>query len=231
MRPHVSVIVDVQRFGADPVAAAQARGEVSPVGQVSHATLERILCDCDLTRIVLNGPSQVLDVGLSAPHPHRRPMESARRPRQRLRRLRRPVMDVPNASHPPLDPQRSDRLHQPRTAPHAMPPPSPPTRQPTTRRLAPAQRSNASVLVSRVAACGDEDEIDAALDRDAPDFPLRRFAAACRSDRRRSWRRANGRRKRFASVRERRHTLRMTTVMVRRVRRPDARAMGLAPAH
>ena len=63
VRPHVSVIVDVQRFGADPVAAAQARGEVSHVGQVSHATLERILCDCDLTRIVLDGPSEVLDVG------------------------------------------------------------------------------------------------------------------------------------------------------------------------
>ena len=65
VRPHVSVLVDVQRFGVDPVVAVQARCEVSSVGQVSQATLERLLCDCDVTRIVLDGPSQVLDVGRS----------------------------------------------------------------------------------------------------------------------------------------------------------------------
>ena len=63
VRPHVSVIVDVQRFGADLVVAAQARCEVSQVGHVSQATLERILCDCDVSRVVMNGASQVLDVG------------------------------------------------------------------------------------------------------------------------------------------------------------------------
>jgi len=30
---------------------------------VSQATLERILCDCDVSRVVMNGASQVLDVG------------------------------------------------------------------------------------------------------------------------------------------------------------------------
>jgi hypothetical protein len=63
VRPHVSVIVDVQRFGADPLLAAQARSEVSQVGDVSQTTLERILCDCDITRVVMHGQSQVLNVG------------------------------------------------------------------------------------------------------------------------------------------------------------------------
>ena len=45
--------------------------EAANTGGISQSTLERILCDCTITRVVTKGASQVLDVGRatrSIPH-------------------------------------------------------------------------------------------------------------------------------------------------------------------
>jgi Domain of unknown function (DUF222) len=64
-RPHISVIVDLAelegRGHRDLVA--QVRADAAYVGRLSQATLERLTCDCDISRIITDGPSQVLDVG------------------------------------------------------------------------------------------------------------------------------------------------------------------------
>jgi hypothetical protein len=39
------------------------RVEAAHVGQLSQATLERLTCDCKISRILMDGPSQVLNVG------------------------------------------------------------------------------------------------------------------------------------------------------------------------
>jgi hypothetical protein len=41
------------------------RSEHRNANQLSDATRERIMCDCNLTRIIVNGPSEILDVGRS----------------------------------------------------------------------------------------------------------------------------------------------------------------------
>lgn len=65
VRPHISVVVDIAelegRGHADLVA--QVRADAEHVGRLSRATLERLTCDCDISRVITDGPSQVLDVG------------------------------------------------------------------------------------------------------------------------------------------------------------------------
>jgi hypothetical protein len=65
VRPHISVVVDLaeleQRGHRDLVA--QVRADAAHVGRLSQATLERLSCDCTISRVVTDGPSQVLDVG------------------------------------------------------------------------------------------------------------------------------------------------------------------------
>ncbi len=59
-RPHVSAIVPLaeveERSGAEP-------GELGWTGPVSGALIRRILCDAAVTRVVVDGASQPLDVG------------------------------------------------------------------------------------------------------------------------------------------------------------------------
>ena len=43
---------------ADVIRAETARG-----ARLSRATIERIACDCNVSRIITDGPSQILDVG------------------------------------------------------------------------------------------------------------------------------------------------------------------------
>jgi Domain of unknown function (DUF222)/HNH endonuclease len=63
-RTHVSVVADVGALtGITDELLAALRIEAAHVGQVSIATLERLTCDCKLSRILMDGPSQVLDVG------------------------------------------------------------------------------------------------------------------------------------------------------------------------
>jgi len=42
---------------------AAVRAEAAHVGQLSRSTLERLTCDCKVSRILTDGPSQVIDVG------------------------------------------------------------------------------------------------------------------------------------------------------------------------
>jgi hypothetical protein len=63
-RPHVSVVVDLAELeGRTPAVCAEVRNDAAHWGHVPRATLERLLCDCSPTRIIVDGPSQVLDVG------------------------------------------------------------------------------------------------------------------------------------------------------------------------
>jgi hypothetical protein len=58
-RPNVTVVVDAEKTenGWELIA------EAANTGGISQATLERILCDCTMTRVITKGASQVLDVG------------------------------------------------------------------------------------------------------------------------------------------------------------------------
>ena len=49
------------RDHAELVAAVRCDAE--HLGRLSRATLDRLMCDCDISRIITDGPSQVLDVG------------------------------------------------------------------------------------------------------------------------------------------------------------------------
>jgi hypothetical protein len=61
---HVSVVTDVvQLAGSHPQLAAIVRAETAHGGRLSKNTLERISCDCRISRVITDGPSNVLDVG------------------------------------------------------------------------------------------------------------------------------------------------------------------------
>jgi hypothetical protein len=63
-RTHVSIVADIGIItGITDDLLAEARSEAAHVGMLSQATLERILCDCTFSRIITDGPSQILDVG------------------------------------------------------------------------------------------------------------------------------------------------------------------------
>jgi hypothetical protein len=63
-RTHVSLVADLgQITGITDDLLAAARAEAAHVGMLSRVTLERILCDCQVSRILTDGPSQVIDVG------------------------------------------------------------------------------------------------------------------------------------------------------------------------
>ncbi len=60
----MSVVVDIGALtGITDDLLAAMRCEAAHVGLLSRATLERLTCDCKLSRILMDGPSQVLDVG------------------------------------------------------------------------------------------------------------------------------------------------------------------------
>jgi Domain of unknown function (DUF222)/HNH endonuclease len=57
-------VTDVlQIAGSSPELAAIVRAETAHGGLLSQNTLERISCDCKISRIITDGPSSVLDVG------------------------------------------------------------------------------------------------------------------------------------------------------------------------
>jgi hypothetical protein len=62
--PHFSAVVDIAEFeDRAPDLVAEVRREAAHVGHLSRATLERLSCDCDITRVIIDGPSQIIDVG------------------------------------------------------------------------------------------------------------------------------------------------------------------------
>jgi hypothetical protein len=64
VRRHAVIVVDLAETpGVGPELIAHARAERRRLGQLSKATLERIACDGNLSRIIMFGKSEVLDVG------------------------------------------------------------------------------------------------------------------------------------------------------------------------
>ena len=62
--PHVSYIIDLQDYEAThPDLVAEIRIEAAHVGLLSRTTLDRIACDCEISRIITDGPSVIIDVG------------------------------------------------------------------------------------------------------------------------------------------------------------------------
>jgi hypothetical protein len=63
-RPHITVVVDLDELpGAAAELVAKVRREGRQAGRLSAVTLERITCDCDISRVITAGRSEVLDVG------------------------------------------------------------------------------------------------------------------------------------------------------------------------
>jgi len=63
-RPHLRGVFDITALeDSQPDLVNQARIEGEHVGQLSLATLERLLCDCAFSRILTDGPSIIIDVG------------------------------------------------------------------------------------------------------------------------------------------------------------------------
>ncbi len=62
VQPHVSAVVHLEENGAsvEPARAEFARG-----GHLSANLLEMLLCDCTLSRVIVAGRSEILDVGRS----------------------------------------------------------------------------------------------------------------------------------------------------------------------
>jgi hypothetical protein len=63
-RPHVTVVVDLDELpSATPELVTQLRTEARRRGHLSAVALERLTCDCDISRVITAGRSEVLDVG------------------------------------------------------------------------------------------------------------------------------------------------------------------------
>jgi hypothetical protein len=68
--PNALMLIDIRMLEQDRGAfVADMRAEYATGGRISQATIERLLCDCDLSRVVIDGPSEVLDLGRSTRNP------------------------------------------------------------------------------------------------------------------------------------------------------------------
>ena len=56
------LVTDLEQFG-DTGLLADAKAEAAYVGYLSPNTLRRITCDCNLSRVIMAGKSEILDVG------------------------------------------------------------------------------------------------------------------------------------------------------------------------
>jgi 5-methylcytosine-specific restriction endonuclease McrA len=68
VRPHVSIVIDLAElpwFGPEPAPAATVRTDLRH--DLSATSIEFLLCDCTLSRILMRGKSEVLDLGRSTP--------------------------------------------------------------------------------------------------------------------------------------------------------------------
>jgi 5-methylcytosine-specific restriction endonuclease McrA len=64
VRPHVTVVVDLDEVaGTTPELITRVRTEGRRNGHLSAVTLERLTCDCNISRVITTGRSEVLDVG------------------------------------------------------------------------------------------------------------------------------------------------------------------------
>ena len=63
VRPHLTVVNDLERLDGTAELISDARIEAAHMGRLSKATLDRIACDCDVSRVIMNGKSEIIDVG------------------------------------------------------------------------------------------------------------------------------------------------------------------------
>jgi hypothetical protein len=64
-RPRVNLdaVMTIQLPDREPVDLAELRCELEHVGPVPRVTMERVACDCAVGRVLMNGRSEVLDLG------------------------------------------------------------------------------------------------------------------------------------------------------------------------
>jgi hypothetical protein len=60
---NLNVVVDAATLTSQPVDLVKARCEIEEVGAITRSALEQLACDCTVTRVVMAGASQVLDMG------------------------------------------------------------------------------------------------------------------------------------------------------------------------
>jgi len=56
-------IADLKALGADQTLVDDVRNEAARMGKLSRATLEQLSCDCTISRVIMNGASEILDIG------------------------------------------------------------------------------------------------------------------------------------------------------------------------
>ena len=62
--PHISAVVDIRAYeSTHPDLVADIRAEAAHVGRLSQATIERLMCECEITRTIMDGPTEIIDVG------------------------------------------------------------------------------------------------------------------------------------------------------------------------
>ena len=66
VQPHASVVVHLDET-ATPDLVARARADRRHHGHLSQTLRELLLCDCNISRILMTGPSEILDVGRATP--------------------------------------------------------------------------------------------------------------------------------------------------------------------
>jgi hypothetical protein len=63
-QPHLGIVADLSELaGTNTDLFAEVRAEAAHGSRLSRSTLERLACDCKLSRIITDGHSQILDVG------------------------------------------------------------------------------------------------------------------------------------------------------------------------
>jgi Domain of unknown function (DUF222) len=68
--PNASILIDIRMFEPTHTdVVADIRSEFASGGRLSLSTIERMLCDCDISRVIMDGPSEVLDLGRSTRTP------------------------------------------------------------------------------------------------------------------------------------------------------------------
>ncbi len=112
------------RIGPDLIA--QAREERRRDGHLSRATLERIACDGNISRAIMFGKSEVLDLGRTTRIASPAQFPRSDRPRSALPspRLQGTTPALSGAPQMALDPGRTHRPRQSRTALLVPPPPT-----------------------------------------------------------------------------------------------------------
>jgi hypothetical protein len=66
VRPHITAVVDV---GEKPDLSERVRMDRHHNGFLSDTMLEMVACDCDITRVIMAGKSEILDVGRASRTP------------------------------------------------------------------------------------------------------------------------------------------------------------------